>query len=134
MSTVRRTTSLSEDTAMLVLPLQAQAATLEVVGGKGAALSRLAAAGLPVPPGFHVTTAAYRRFVAANNLLAAIVRAAAAARADDPAALDAAAARIAALFLAGTIPAEVAAAIYRAYAELGADDPAVGVRPSAPPQ
>jgi pyruvate,water dikinase len=31
------------------------------VGGKGLSLARLAAAGLPVPPGFCITTAAYRR-------------------------------------------------------------------------
>ena len=45
----------------LVLPLADPAADLERVGGKGASLARLAAAGLPVPTGFHVTTAAYRR-------------------------------------------------------------------------
>ena len=47
-----------------VLALADPRATLEVVGGKGASLARLAAAGLPVPDGFHVTTAAYQRFVA----------------------------------------------------------------------
>src|SRR5438445_10886359 len=31
------------------------------VGGKGLSLGRMAAAGLPVPPGFVVTTDAYRR-------------------------------------------------------------------------
>jgi hypothetical protein len=43
-----------------VLALNDPAATLEQAGGKGASLARLAAADLPVPPGFHVTTAAYR--------------------------------------------------------------------------
>src|SRR5581483_9402486 len=33
----------------------------EAVGGKGLSLGRLAAAGLPVPPGFCVTTDAHRR-------------------------------------------------------------------------
>ena len=33
----------------------------DAVGGKGLSLARLAGAGLPVPPGFCVTTAAYRR-------------------------------------------------------------------------
>ena len=36
-------------------------ADLGQVGGKGLSLGRMAAAGLPVPPGFAVTTAAYRR-------------------------------------------------------------------------
>ena len=36
---------------------------LEVVGGKGRSLAKLANAGFPVPAGFQVTTSAYRRFV-----------------------------------------------------------------------
>ena len=43
-----------------VIPLADPRAILEVVGGKGASLARLAAAGFPVPDGFHVTTEAYR--------------------------------------------------------------------------
>ena len=34
-------------------------ATLALTGGKGASLARLSQAGLPVPDGFHITTAAY---------------------------------------------------------------------------
>ncbi len=34
---------------------------VDTVGGKGLSLGRMAGAGLPVPPGFCVTTAAYRR-------------------------------------------------------------------------
>jgi ParB-like nuclease domain/Pyruvate phosphate dikinase, AMP/ATP-binding domain len=45
-----------------------QAAELAVAGGKGAALARLFAAGLPVPWGFVLTTAAYQQFVADNDL------------------------------------------------------------------
>jgi phosphohistidine swiveling domain-containing protein len=40
---------------------QIQDGETESVGGKGLSLGRMAAAGLPVPPGFCVTTAAYRR-------------------------------------------------------------------------
>ena len=50
------------------LPLDDPQATLEVVGGKGASLTKLANAGFPVPGGYHVTTHAYRRFVAKNEL------------------------------------------------------------------
>ena len=49
-------------TTALVLPLDDPAADLDTVGGKGASLARLAAAGLPVPAGFHLTTHAYHRF------------------------------------------------------------------------
>lgn len=38
------------------------------VGGKGANLGRMAQAGLPVPPGFCVTTQAYQQFIAEANL------------------------------------------------------------------
>jgi pyruvate,water dikinase len=40
---------------------QIQDGDAELVGGKGLSLGRMFAAGLPVPPGFCVTTAAYRR-------------------------------------------------------------------------
>ncbi|MBI2941050.1 MAG: hypothetical protein HYY04_11500 [Chloroflexi bacterium] len=40
----------------------------DLAGGKGANLGRLLRMGLPVPPGFVVTTAAYRAFLAANDL------------------------------------------------------------------
>ncbi|HVK23206.1 MAG TPA: PEP/pyruvate-binding domain-containing protein [Actinokineospora sp.] len=49
---------------IVTLPLDAAAADLATVGGKGASLARLARAGLPVPTGFHITTDAYHAFVA----------------------------------------------------------------------
>ena len=49
-----------EQSAELVLPLRAVGRdALPVVGGKAANLDELIRAGLPVPPGFCVTTAAY---------------------------------------------------------------------------
>ena len=42
-----------------IMSLSDTSARLPQVGGKGASLTRLVAAGLPVPDGFHVTTAAY---------------------------------------------------------------------------
>src|SRR5437899_11598951 len=104
-----------EATPRLILPLGHAAATLEQVGGKGASLARMAAAGLPVPSGFHVTTAAYQRFVAANALQGAILAAVSAASPDDPAGLENASASIRALFAHGTIPEEIAGAVRQAY-------------------
>ena len=52
----------------LVMALADPAAAVATVGGKGASLARLARAGLPVPPGFHVTTRAYLDFVAHGSL------------------------------------------------------------------
>lgn len=51
-----------------ILNLDSPLATLERVGSKGASLARMAAAGLPVPPGFHITTQAYRRYVGENQI------------------------------------------------------------------
>ncbi|MEV4176459.1 PEP/pyruvate-binding domain-containing protein [Nonomuraea sp. NPDC049709] len=100
-----------------VLPLDDAAADLATAGGKGASLARLTRAGLPVPGGFHVTTEAYRAFVA--GFREEILRAAAA----DPGAIPA-------LFAAHDMPGEIAAEILRAYEGLG-DDVPVAVRSSA---
>lgn len=100
-----------------VLPLDDRAADLATAGGKGASLARMAGAGLPVPGGFHVTTEAYRAFVA--GFREEILRAAA----EDPA-------RIPPLFAAHEVPEEIAGQIRRAYAALG-DDVPVAVRSSA---
>lgn len=51
----------------LILSLRDPGADLATVGGKGASLSRLAQAGLPVPPGFFVTTSVYRNSVSASG-------------------------------------------------------------------
>ena len=102
---------------------------LSEIGGKGQSLARLAAAGLPVPNGFHITTAAYDDFIAENHLgdlikvqLATI---------SDPAnqATDRAAASITALITGKEIPPAMATHIVRAYQRLGS--PPVAVRSSA---
>ena len=102
-----------------VLALDEPGADLATVGGKGASLATLTRAGLPVPPGFHVTTAAYRRFVAHHDLQDRIVAAAGTGDAD----------AIAALFADHEVPDELATPIRAAYTALGA--PAVAVRSSA---
>ncbi|MHB1132223.1 MAG: PEP/pyruvate-binding domain-containing protein [Chloroflexota bacterium] len=104
---------------------------LRLVGGKGVSLTRMVAAGLPVPAGFHITTEGYRRFIEANGLQEEIVRAATGASADDPASLELATSAIRALFDSATMPEEVSAAVRRAYDELGGSDFPVAVRSSA---
>src|SRR5262249_53208493 len=50
-----------------VLPFsEVGADSVALVGGKGSNLGEMARAGFPVPPGFCVTTAAYREFAAAS--------------------------------------------------------------------
>src|SRR6266516_5775544 len=120
--TKRRASVMKNDHPPFVLALDDASATLDTVGGKGASLARMAAAGLPVPPGFHITTAAYRHFVAANELQRAILAAVAATKADDPATLEEAARQIGRLFAQRAMPDEIAEAIGLAYAALGGGD------------
>jgi pyruvate,water dikinase len=99
-------------------------------GGKGANLGELSRAGLPVPPGFVVTTRAYDAFVEAGGLKDEIVGLA--SRANDPGEFEAAAQKIQALFARNTLPEDVAAEVRDAYARLAnADGGAVAVRSSA---
>jgi pyruvate,water dikinase len=88
----------------LILPLSDPSARLAQVGGKGASLARLGAAGLPVPPGFHITTAAYRRFVAEHKLQERILQAVSAATPEQPATLEEASSRIGELFTQHSAP------------------------------
>ena len=115
----------------LTLPLADPGADLATVGGKGMSLAKLANAGLPVPGGFHVTTAAYRRFVDDNHLQPQIERSLALVDVDDPSTLETASQAITALFAGAVLPGEVASAIVSAYATLPGRDPAVAVRSSA---
>src|SRR6266700_5415270 len=121
----------TEQDSPLVLALDDVSATLEHVGGKGSSLARLAAAGLPVPPGFHITTAAYRLFVARYGLQEQILAAVSMTSPDQPATCDTAAQTIATLFAQHPMPDEVAAAIRQAYVDLGGGDLPVAVRSSA---
>jgi phosphohistidine swiveling domain-containing protein len=114
----------------LVLPLDDTAAPLALVGGKGASLARLAAAGLAVPRGFHVTTEAYRGFVGAGGLQERIVAAAARGTVDRPDTFEAAAREIGSLFAERAMPVATAGEICAAYAAMGGE-PAVAVRSSA---
>jgi rifampicin phosphotransferase len=104
-----------------------------LAGGKGANLGELSQAGLPVPPGFVLTTAAYDAFVEANDIGDAIVELASVPGAEDPEAFGEIAQRIHALFSGGKIPEELAREIRAAYEEEldRSGETAVAVRSSA---
>lgn len=91
-----------------------------LAGGKAANLGELLAAGMPVPPGFCLTTTAYREVAAGAEVRAAI---AGLARGGTAAAVRAA-------LLAAPVPPAIGAALGRAYAGLGAEV-VVAVRSSA---
>src|SRR5512145_2558929 len=80
---------------------------LAMAGGKGANLGALIQAGMPVPPGFVVTTAGYRAFVAANGLQEGIRQVLSDTRFDDPASLEAASGQIRQKFQAGKLPPDL---------------------------
>ena len=116
-----------------ILTLSDPAATLENVGGKGMSLAKLIRAGLPVPDGFHITTEAYRQFLAANDLQPQILAALKDATPTIPASLEKASVTIARLFAGSKIPTEITDAIRKAYLTLGTSHlaPSVAVRSSA---
>jgi rifampicin phosphotransferase len=103
--------------------------SIEHAGGKGANLGELITAGFDVPPGFCVTTAAYRRAVAQAGLAGEIDEALREVRSDDPASAEAASARIVALFEDLPLPDDLSEALVAAYRALG--EPPVAVRSSA---
>ncbi len=114
-----------------ILSLDDRRATLGTVGGKGASLARLLRAGVPVPDGFHLTTAAYKQFVTANDLESGIQAALEKVETSKPDTLESASGEIEKLFLQGSMPEEISEAISQAYADLPKDEPAVAVRSSA---
>ncbi len=114
-----------------ILSLDDERAILETVGGKGASLSRMVNAGLPVPVGFHITTEAYWLFVKENGLQRDILKAIDAVDATIPETLEAASKTIRELFVRAPIPLELANELMQAYDKLPGSAPAVAVRSSA---
>jgi len=114
---------------MTILPFTSPEATLDTAGGKGANLVRLTRAGFDVPPGFIISTEAYRTFVRTNNLQTAIRSALENLSAEDSSALEKASARIRAAFSAGKMAVETESAIRAADGNLNGAP--VAVRSSA---
>jgi rifampicin phosphotransferase len=112
----------------IILPFEAIDRTLlPIVGGKAANLGELTGAGLPVPPGFCITTAAYE-LVASEAGLDLMLDEKAESPADDASLAEAARTCL----LAAAMPASVAEAIAGAYGVLGSGEPIpVAVRSSA---
>ncbi len=114
-----------------VLPLDTQDAVLEVVGGKGKSLARMASAGMEVPAGFHVTTSAYRQYVDEGDLQAAILDLVKPEVSGRTSSFDSASTSIQTLFKQSGLREETVAEILDAYAALDGESPAVAVRSSA---
>jgi pyruvate,water dikinase len=92
--------------------------SVDIAGGKGANLGEMTQAGLPVPPGFTVTTPAYRRFTEATGILDQIKELIGNLDVDDNAALLKAAEDAKAIVEAAKMPKDVANLIAGAYKDL----------------
>ena len=107
------------------------------VGGKGASLGELVRAGIRVPPGCVVTTAAFERFLATVDPAGSIRREIEQLAADDHVACMRVGAEVRAKLERGALPEDLQASIRSHYAELqtraGSDGPGepVAIRSSA---
>jgi pyruvate,water dikinase len=108
--------------------------TLEMLGGKCASLVSMTGAGMPVPPGFAVTTAAFDHFVDGSGLRREIASCLAEIDPDDVASVDHASARIREAIESRKVPDDMHGMLRAAYEELMArftDEVPVAVRSSA---
>lgn len=91
------------------------------VGGKSVGLSRMTAAGVPVPRGFTVVTQAYIDFVEANRLEEMMDDLVLGIDFDDPDSIEAVSSKVREHILGAAMPDHVRGEIARAYGELGAN-------------
>ena len=98
-------------------------------GGKSSALGELIAAGIPVPPGFALSTAGYQAFVAGAGLEPMIASAMSGLEPGDVETVGAASHRIGEAMRSAPIPSSVRDEVAERYAGLG--EPPVAVRSSA---
>ncbi len=100
-----------------------------LVGGKGASLGEMLQAGVRVPPGFVVTTAAFRRFMAKNRLSEVIEGLLSATDVNDSASLQLTAKQIQQIICSSPLMAHIQVEIEEAYSRLS--NALVAVRSSA---
>ncbi|HUV71946.1 MAG TPA: phosphoenolpyruvate synthase [Clostridia bacterium] len=104
-----------------------------LVGGKGANLGEMTQAGIPVPPGFIVSSSAYFHFIKENNLLDKIKEYLKATDKNRPETYAEASEKVKKLILSSPIPKEISQEVIKAYLKLGGllKHPLVAVRSSA---
>ncbi|HYA69348.1 MAG TPA: phosphoenolpyruvate synthase, partial [Acidimicrobiales bacterium] len=91
------------------------------VGGKGANLGELTAAGLPVPPGFVITGGAYLDAIERSGARERLAELIADVHIDDPESLAQAASEAQRLIAATPVPDDVASAVLDSYHHMGPD-------------
>src|SRR3990170_4579830 len=90
-----------------------------LAGGKGANLGELTKTGIPVPPGFIVTSHSYFHFLKESGLEPQIAALLAGLDPNDSAKLQATSEQVKALITSAEMPGDVAAEVRRAYREMG---------------
>jgi len=114
----------------LIVSLNSQVDSLEIVGGKGRSLAKLTNAGFDVPGGFQVTTYAYRQFVAEHDLQSRILELAKPQIVAGTCSFEQASKDIVNLFAAYQLGEQISQEITTAYEALDGKPP-VAVRSSA---
>jgi phosphoenolpyruvate synthase/pyruvate phosphate dikinase len=117
-------------TKSLIVPLDSQVYSLEIVGGKDRSLAKLTNAGFDVPDGFKVTTQAYRQFVAEHDLQSRILEPAKPRIVEGHTSFEQASSDINSLFHEHSLNDEIVQEIVNAYENLQGT-PAIAVRSSA---
>ena len=129
---LRDVTAMSEG---LIKPFsQIRRSDVPTVGGKGANLGEMTAAGFPVPDGFVLGIDAYAQFYEANGFAERVASALGRINVDDPASLEREASAIRELLAAGAMPSGLQASVEQAYDSLLGNQPSctrVAVRSSA---
>jgi pyruvate,water dikinase len=92
--------------------------SLPLVGGKNASLGELIKAGIPVPPGFAVTTESYLRFITDTGIKEEILRIVSELITGDMNSLNDTSNKIRQLIRSVKLPTEIRASINSAYGEL----------------
>jgi rifampicin phosphotransferase len=114
-----------------IVPFDGEEATVhEMVGGKGANLGRMTAAGFPVPPGFTVSTAAYAELLESGGRNEAIRGLLAEIDYADADSVASATESIRRHLIEGEMPQGIQGAVLDAYASLDGQDSPVAVRSS----
>jgi pyruvate,water dikinase len=106
-------------------------ADLGLVGGKGANLGEMTRAGLPVPPGFCITSQAYGEFLSQNQLDTLIRDTLNEMTLDDLDQVEAGVRQIQAAIMAAAAPSEIVEQVAEGYRRLAGATGPVAVRSSA---
>ncbi|MHA2181694.1 MAG: PEP/pyruvate-binding domain-containing protein, partial [Promethearchaeota archaeon] len=114
-----------------ILPIDTKTISLEMIGGKGKSLARMAFARMPVPSGFYLTTSAYKDFVKMNNLQEDIIKQAKPEMIGRTISFESASKHIQKLIKGVELSDDIVNEIKQAYGALDGQDPAVAVRSSA---